>query len=306
MPTPTVRDSHVDAILSNISVMYKNPLYIGENIFPLVQVNKKSDLYFVYGRQSWFTNQVSSRAPGTEANIADYSLTTASYVCTDHSIAHLVTDEERNNADSPLTPEFTATDFVSDALLRAQEIRIANRTTGGSGLWAYSASPTTQWSSDSSDPLGDIETAINGVVSSIGRLPNVAVMSWDVWRRLKNHPDILDRIKYTRPGSTARPGDLSDWFGVDKFLVGTQIYDPAMEGQTASPAYIWGDGVWFGWVPDAPSLRTPAAGYVFQWQPRNVQRYRLQTRHADLFECSHSTAEVTAASDAGAILFNVV
>lgn len=205
-----------------------------------------------------------------------------------------------------MTPDLEAADFCMDALLRAQEIRIANKTTGGSALWAYAASPTTQWTSDTSDPIGDIETAINGVVSAIGRMPTVAVMSYDVWRRLKVHPDILDRIKYTRPGATARPADLSDWFGIDKFLVGTQLYDTAKEGATSSVSYIWGDGLWMGWVPGAPGLRTPAAGYVFEWQTRNIMRYRMETRHSDFFEGSHNVAEVISSSLAGAVVYNAV
>lgn len=47
MPTPTLRDVHVDAILTNLSIGYKNDTYIGESVFPRIQVAKKSDVYFV-------------------------------------------------------------------------------------------------------------------------------------------------------------------------------------------------------------------------------------------------------------------
>ena len=47
MSMPTVRDVHVDAVMSSISIAYRNAAYIGEQVFPRVPVAKKSDLYFV-------------------------------------------------------------------------------------------------------------------------------------------------------------------------------------------------------------------------------------------------------------------
>jgi hypothetical protein len=47
MPNYTLRDAHVDALMTNISIAYRNANYIGEQIFPRVPVQKKSDVYFV-------------------------------------------------------------------------------------------------------------------------------------------------------------------------------------------------------------------------------------------------------------------
>ena len=306
MTMPTLHDVHVERPLTNISIAYRNGEYIFDQVFPVVSVQKKSDVYWTFGKSSWFRNEVQLRAPGAEAQEGDYEITTASYNCLTRAIAKTIPDEVRENADAPLAPDAEATAWVTDQLLRAQERRVAAITTGGSGLWAYSASPTVQWTSDTSNPLADIEGAINGVVSSIGRMPTVAVMSWDAWRYLKHHPDVLDRIKYTRPGSQMVPGDLTDWFGFNKVLVGMSLYDPAKEGTSSSTSYIWGDGFWCGYVPGGPALMTPAAGYSLEWMSREVRRYRLDTRHSDKIEAQHSTAEVITASDAGAVLFNVV
>lgn len=306
MTMPSVRDVHVDAIMTNISVAYRNANYIGERIFPRVSVAKKSDSYFVYPKSAWLRDEVKTRAPGTEANRGDYEITTSSYVALTYAIAKLVPDEVRLNADAPLRPDVEATEWTVDQLLRAQERRIALLTTGGSALWAYAASPTTQWSSDVSDPWGDIDNAINGVVGSIGVFPNTFVCSWDVWRHLRQHPDFLDRVKYQREGGRVETSDISAWFNLPNVLVGTQLYDAAKEGQTSSPTMIWGDAVWIGYVTPSPALMTPSAGYVFEWQNREVRRYRLDTNHADLIEAQHSVDEVISASDAAGVLYNTV
>jgi hypothetical protein len=50
MPSPTVRDVHIDSAMSEISIAYRNKLYIAPQVFPVVSVEKRSDKYFVFGR----------------------------------------------------------------------------------------------------------------------------------------------------------------------------------------------------------------------------------------------------------------
>lgn len=305
MTTPTVNDVHIEQALTNISIAYRNESYIADQVFPVVPVAKKTDHYFIFNEGAWFRDEVAIRAPGTRAQRADYTITTASYVCINYALAKAVPDEVRANADNPLRPEVEATEYVTDALLRARELRVATLVTTTTN-WAYSSSPATQWSSDTSDPMGDIENAVNGVVSRIGIMPNVAVMSWDVWRKLKNHPDLLDRVKYTRPGAQPMPGDLSGWFGLNKVLVGYSLYDTAQDGAAASMTYIWGDDFWVGYVPAAPALMAPAAGYVLSWGARSVSRFREDQERQDIFEASEHADEVITASAAGAIVYDAV
>jgi hypothetical protein len=199
-----------------------------------------------------------------------------------------------------------ATELITDKLLMGREMRVAALTTGGSGLWVYSTTPSVLWSSDSSAPLTDMDALIDGVVGSIGRFPNVAVMSWAVWKALRNHPDLLERVKYTRQQTVVQPSDIALWTGIPKILIGMQIFDAGKEGATSSIGYIWGDQFWAGYVPDNASLMTPAAGYMFTWENRQVRRYRLDTRHADKIEVEESADERICASDAGGVLYNCV
>ncbi len=305
MPSPTVYDVHVDTPLANVSIAYRNASYIADQVFPVVPVQKKSDLFWKFTKADWFRDEIAIRAPGVEASEADYGISTGSYNCTTYALAKVVPDEVRLNADSPLRPDLEATEFVTDKLLLGLERRVAAIVSASAG-WAYSASPTVQWGTDTSDPLGDIENAINGVISVPGVYPNTMVMSWDVWRKLKNHPDLLDRVKYSRPTGRVEVADITSWFNVPKVLLGTALYDSAKDGQSASMAYIWGKTLWIGYVPPSPALMTPAAGYVLQWQSREIRRYRLDTRHADKIEAQHSTTEIVTASDSGAIVYAAV
>jgi hypothetical protein len=245
------------------------------------------------------------RGPGAEAPRGNYGISTASYICINDAIAYEIPDEVRDNADAPLQPDVDASEWVADQLELGAEIRVADIITA-SANWGYAASPTTQWTNPSSSPFGDIMAAINGVVSKIGRKPNVGVCSWDVWRWLVDHPDFLERIKYTRPGARLEAADISSWFELDKFVIGSALKDTSEEGQTASPVFVWGDGFWVGYVAPNPSLRTPSAGYVFRWGNKEISRMRLETKHTDLIEGQWFTDEVISASNAGGLVVNAV
>ena len=305
MPRPTVYDVHVNRPLTNVSIAYRNAQYIADQVFPMVQVQKKSDQYFVFPKQAWYRNRSAPRAPGTKFPRGDYPLTTASYICVNDALAKEITKEERENADAPLRPDITAVNFVTDGLMLGLENRVATLVSGSTN-WASASTASTQWSSDSSDPWGNIDTCVDAVVSSIGREPNVAVMSWDVWRHLRQHPDFLDRVKYTRPGGRVEPEDLRSWFGFDKVLIGKAIVDSAQEGATANMSYVWGNDFWCGYVTQSPALEEATSGYCFVWGNRTIETFHYDEEKMDVVAGEWHTAEKITASDAGAGYYNVV
>lgn len=299
---PTSRDRHVDTAMSNISIRFHNEEYIADQVFPVVQVQKKSDVYFVFDRASWFRDLIGSRAPGTRARRVDYSITTSSYLALPYALAKSVTDEERENADAALQPDIEATEYVTDKLLLGLEVRVANLVSTSTN-WASASnlSSGTKWSSDSSTPTANIIALKTAVRQRIGRYPNVAVMGAAVMERLVDHPEMIDRIKYTKPGAVLMPDDLAAWFGFQKLLVGTGVKLTSDEGQTDVIADIWPDFFWAGWVPPTASLRTPASGYIFEWMGRVTERFREDQEHQDIIAVEHHTDERITASDSGAI-----
>ena len=71
---------------------------------------------------------------------------------------------------------------------------------------------------------------------------------------------------------------------------------------------FWGDGFWVGFVPPAPALMTPAAGYMLVWREgnRTIRRYRNDDRHVDIIEGEWFTSEKITASDSGGVVYNAV
>lgn len=305
MARPTARDVHIDTLMTGISIAYHNNGYIAQEIFPIVPVEHQSDFYYTFDKESWYRNRSGPRAPGTIAPRADYGIGTASYLCINDAMAKEIPDEVRNNADAPFRPDITATNFVTDALELALEIRVANLITACAN-WASASNPSVLWSTGTSDIWTDIDNAVDAVVSVTGREPNVAVMGWPVWKAMRSHPDFLDRVKYTRSSGMVEVGDLRSWFGVEKVLIGRAIKNIAEEGQAASLSYVWGKTFWVGYVPDAPSMEEPSSGYIFRWGDRKVERFREDQAHVDILAAEWFTDEVITASDTGAGFFTAV
>ncbi|NIV35803.1 MAG: hypothetical protein GWN58_42060, partial [Anaerolineae bacterium] len=252
MAQPTTRQVHLDTAMTNISIAYRNDNYIAEQVFPVVPVQHQSDKYFVFDKASWFRNEAGVRAPGTRGPEVEYSVSSSTYACVPVSATKVVPDEMVRNADQPLQPRREATEFVTDKVLLYLEEDVANNYIFGNNWTASGAGGTSsgslRWDNDLSDPIGDVETAKEHIVSAIGREPNVMVMGRQVWTALANHPDMLDKIKYTSPGIVTQ-AMLPNLFQIPRVLIGNAIYTTSLEGATASYSYIWGKTVWLGWVP---------------------------------------------------------
>lgn len=304
MARPTRRSVHVNRPLSNISIGYKNSFYIAEGVFPLVPVQKQSDVYFIWDKEAWFRLRAGTRAPGTRAPRVDYGVSTASYICLNYALAKGIPDEVRDNADAPLRPDVTATNFVTDGIMLGMEDRVATLI-GASGNWASASNPGTQWDDDTSDAWGDISTLCYEVEGQIGRPANTMVAGRNAWKTLRNHPDLVDRVKYQREGGKLIPADLQGWFDVERVLVGRARKDTSEEGQSASMTDVWGDFLWVGYVTPNPAIDEPSAGYCFRWGQRSVSRFRADQEHEDVVEVEEWTDELITASDAGGGFYDV-
>src|SRR5690554_6029300 len=120
---------HIDEVLTNISVAYPNNGMVGNILFPEVRVRKQSDLFNVFGREAWLPAD-DVRAPGSRTvEIPGLKVSNRPYFAREYALQIPVTDEERENADSPLDPDRDATELVTSKLLLRRELRIRDLVT---------------------------------------------------------------------------------------------------------------------------------------------------------------------------------
>ena len=71
---------HIDAALSNISIAYRNGVFIAERVLPVVPVLKQSDKYYTHGKEA-FNVLDDRRSAGSEARTYDSSTRGKSLSC---------------------------------------------------------------------------------------------------------------------------------------------------------------------------------------------------------------------------------
>lgn len=308
MPQPNVNNVHIDAILTNISVAYiqNTANFIADKVFPVVPVDKKSDLYFSYTKADWFRDEAQKRADGTASAGSGYGLTTGSYQADVFAFHKDIGDQTRANADNPLNPDMEATQFVTQRLLLRREVQWTNDFFK-TGVWSTDVAGTgtanqagTYWSdyvnsptSYTSDPIAQVENAKASILSTTGYEPNTFVLGYKVFQVLKNHPMLIDRYKYTQAGAIVTEELLAQLFGVERVLVAKAVVNSSVEGNaTQSLGFVAGNSALLCYSAPNPGLLTPSAGYTFMWTGVSgglgttvgVSRFRMEELKADRVE----------------------
>jgi hypothetical protein len=317
MPQPTQSQVHVDAILTNISVAYMQRAenFIADKVFPVVPVDKQSDKYFVYTKNDWLRDEAQVRADGTESVGSGYNITTDNYYADVYAIHKDIGDQTRANADAPINVDREAAEFVTHRLLTRREIQF-NTDFMTTGVWAndvagVASSPSTgqtlQWDDyTSSDPIEDIEEGKADILSVTGLEANTLVLGYDVFRTLKNHPDLVDRIKYTS-SQTITEDMIARMFDIERVMVSKSIKATNAEGATQAYGFTTGKTALLAHVAPNPGVLTPSAGYTFSWTGVSqglgltigTSSFRLESLRATRVEAELSFDNKVVSSDLG-------
>ena len=133
-----------------------------------------------------------------------------------------VTDEERQNADSPLSPDADATELVTNKILLGRELIIKNMVTNASNYASgltVTLSGTAQWSDyANSDPIAAIRTAFRAMHARTLLEPNLAIIPYQVMSVLQDHPKLMARIMYT-DRAILTPELIASLLGIPKIIV---------------------------------------------------------------------------------------
>ena len=325
MPSPTQSDLHINVPLTNVSVAYMQSAstYIADKIFPKVPVEKQSNLFWKYSKSDWRRTDVTKRAPGTETPGVQWLQDTDQYFAHVYGVHKDIDDQTRANADSQFNLDKDATEFITNQLLLKRDIDW-NAKYFKPGVWATDKIGTTdfvKWSDAASDPIGDIAEAVLEFRKQTGFAPNIGVLGAEVMAALKQHPDIIDRIKYTQRGIVTE--DLiSTVFDLDELYTSyaTVATGPQMNSareQDAASTYGFttdAKSVLLAYAPKSPSILTPSAGYTFTWkgylggnsQGIRVKRFRLERIASDRVEAEATYDQKIVCRDMGLFLSQAV
>ncbi len=305
---PDTADVHVNALLTNVSVAYKNETYVADKVFPIVYVDKQSNLIAKYTQADFMRDELAVRAPGTEAAEAGWTVdNTTSYFAINYALRKSVPDEIRANADAPYNMDRDTVFFLTEKALINREKKFATAANSTS-VWTTSTSVATKWHDyANSDPMSEIFTGNRTVQQLIGLGCNTLVLGQIVFDRLRLHPDFMELVKYTTTNNVPTAAMMGQALGISRVFVVTAIYESAAEGATSSRAAIWDDDALLLYVAPTPSLMVPSAGYTFVWQPgtgggaQYIRSWRSDSKKTDYFEVQSYYDMKVLTADAGVI-----
>lgn len=312
---PTPSDVHVNQPLSMISVAYLQDQkeFVSQKVFPNVPVQKESDHYFSYPKGQWFRTDAQPRGLSQESAGSGYDVDkTPTYLCDVKALHKDIDDRMRANADSPISLDSEATEFVTRALLLRREKDFANKYFK-TGVWATESSPVKKWDATGSEPIIDLRAKIKSVKVATGFKPNFLLLSDDVWMALQDNADFLDRITITKD-KIVTTGLLAAILDIENVIVAGAIENTAKEGVTPSMQYIFANGALLGYAAPRPGLMTPSAGYTFSWagylgagsEGTRILRFRMDHLRSDRVEGEIAYDQKVVGSDLAHFFYNIL
>lgn len=326
MTQPTQGDVHVNRPLTNISIAYMQSAngFVADQVFPNIPVAMQSDLYYTYDRGFFNRDEMKKRAPGTESAGIGFEVATEPYFADVWGLHHDIPDQRRRNTDSPLQPDTEATNLLTNqALIRRERLWVDNYFKTGvwgvdvTGNASASSNQRVFWNRDSSTPIEDIRAAKTFVQQSTGFVPNTLVLGQEVYDKLVDHPDIVDRIKYGQtPGSPAivNVQSMAALFDLERILVASAIYNSAAEGADNVHQFIGGKNAMLCYSAPNPGIMTPSAGYTFSWtgylaagnQGNRITRFRMDHLRSDRVEIEMAFDQKVIGSDLGYFFSDII
>jgi hypothetical protein len=245
---PSVLDLQFDGRLTDIAVQYKNPQYIADMVLPPRRTPTKKVTYKKYDKNSRFTVPPSLVGPKGWPNEVEWSTTDDTATCLDYGYQEFLSQEEIDNAQTPITAQADTVEFVANLLMLDREIRTAAAVFDGAnydaanevdvaGAWATLSTSTV---------LTQLEVGIDACFMP----PNVLVMGIATWRKASRSAELLAAVKGTNAPQTITAGpngkmpsvtstELAMYLGLDAVLIGTARKNTAVAGQTATFARVW-------------------------------------------------------------------
>lgn len=297
----------IDPILTTVAQGYKNGDMVGMNLFPYVPVGQRGGKIIQFSRED-FRLYNTGRAPGASTKRVQFGYQGASYALDQHALEAVVPWELQGEASA-----VPGIDLAKGALSKTQDI-IALRlekaqadlaTTAGN----YAAtnkttlSGTSQWSdySGTSNPVKDVETAKEAIRQQIGKRGNTVLVAASVLASLRNHPIIIDRIKYTGRDVVTTELLAALW-GVQRVVVGDAVYEDA----TGALVDVWGKYVVVAYTElgSMADMGRPSYGYTYRLggYPIVEQMYQDRNAKSDIYPVTDEVAPVQAATSAGYLI----
>ena len=297
----------IDPILSEVAQGYKNSAMVGLNLFPSVPVAQRGGKIISFSKED-FALYNTVRAPGANTKRVQFGYTSGSYALEQHALEAVAPWEHQQEASRVAQINLAAmavrkTQNIIALRLEKAQADLATTAASYGASNKVTLAGVNQWSdyTGTSAPSKDIETAREAIRAQIGKRGNTVVMGAAVWAKVKQHPAIVDRIKYTGRDSVTTEMLAALW-DVDRVLVGDAVYTDASGTMTD----VWGKFVVVAYteVGTVADLGEPNYGYTYRLDgaPYVEQGYQDRNAKSDIYPVTDEVSPVLTAAVSGYLI----
>jgi len=287
----TGRDLHIDVPLTNLTIGYEPQGLIAPLIFPIVSVDKETNVYYTWPKAETLRLYNSYRARGRAANRINFDVSSDGYAVKNYALAMDIPYEDMANADAALNLGESGARRVTNGLNLAWEDRLAVTMTTTTNMTSSTAL-TNAWNDVSnSNPIEDLFVGRDAIRKQTGFTPNVWVFSDIAWSRASRHPDVIEFIRGkgdSTGGGQVTEQQMAAALGGGQVLVGKGLKNTAGEGTPATFTDIWSTACIALYVAPQPGLMEPSFGYTFRWTPPGLPGPLAVERYPNVREKTES------------------
>ena len=265
--------------LTNMAMAYyqNSANYFAKTLFPTCPVQLSSDSYYIFNKEDLLRDNWQRKPETGTVSPAVLSEHTEQYACHVDQMRMSInmirqTDVNRRQGPSTANTKQQRTKAIAEQRNIHQDKLFAN-SFFKAGVWGNeyegvdsgaTGKQFIKFSDDNSEPIKLVDGIKTNMLQETGREPNRLGLGINVFNALKEHPGILERIKYG--GTTANPAQvnekvLAELFGVDQLVVLKSIHNDARLGEETNMQFIGDPNAFLlTYAPSTPSLEEPSAG----------------------------------------------
>ena len=323
MPAPsTGRDLHVDQPLSNVLLNRRPEGFIADQLMPLTQVSKQSDMYYRFNHKEWYRHEgrLTDRAPGTEARKVHMTVASDTYFARNYALGTDWPVEDEVNADEVLRWAESSALFLNDRLMTDWEFRVADIAVNTSNVGTVSTVASAWQDRTNSQPYTDILNFLDNFRRRTGVRANTLIIPEQVFTRMTDNNQLRDLLFGDRGGvpTTDDITRLFSRYGIRRTLsphslVNTEAERTDPVSSDAAFADIWGPHFWLAHINPIEGRDTDTWMNAFRWTnplfgvPMAVIRHPFDTKKRNFeIEASYYQDEKVVSPDLCERVTNVV
>jgi hypothetical protein len=289
MPAPsTGRELHIDVPLSNVVVGRRTEGMIAEQLLPIINVDKQSNMYWKFAAKEWFRHEagITARAPMGLSKKVSFTVSSDTYYAKNYSLGAEWPVEDEVNADAVLSWAQNNALYVTDRLMMDYEMRVAQLAVTSANV-ATIFLATSGWNSAARTAYTDLLGWRDSFKDITGKMPNTLVLPRNVLTKLRVNDQFRD-ILFGDKGGVVTAQQIGNLLEIKNVLMPTVQVNTAVEKDPQDGTYadVWaGNGnLWMGYIDTLNGQFADTWAQAFRWTsplfgtPMAVQRYPFDPR----------------------------